>query len=81
LKEIGVVADFTKLHQEIEIIFFFVFRGVSVLKEVFVNFELEISESHVDKDFFLWGEVFLDLGFCAAEHKGFEDFVELANHL
>ena len=47
-EEVGVVADLSELHQEVQVVFFLVFGGITILKEILVYFELEISKPNMD---------------------------------
>ncbi len=62
-EQVGVVAGFSELHQEIEVMFFILVAGVSVLEKIFVDFELHVGEADENVDFLFGRESFFDLDF------------------
>jgi hypothetical protein len=80
-EEIGMITSFSKLHQQVQIMLFIFIRGVSILQQIFINFVLHISEPNKDVNLLFGREIFFYFCLCSSEHKRFQNFVQLTDHM
>ena len=76
-----MVAYFSQLHQQIQVVFFLVLGSITILQKIFVNFQLNICEADINVNLLFWRESLLNLNFGSSEHERLQNLMQLANHL